>query len=85
MSVHDTGKITQVKELLGIPADEPIFILRAQDKLTYPTLTRYMNYADAIEDSDERPLVDWYTRLANDVSQFAEFAATKPERMKLPD
>jgi hypothetical protein len=31
MSVHDAD-YSKVKKLLGIPEDEPIFILRAQDK-----------------------------------------------------
>lgn len=30
----------------GIPADEPVFILRAQDKLAFPIISRYANMAD---------------------------------------
>jgi hypothetical protein len=41
MGVHDLDKYPEVKALLGIPEDEPIFILRAQDVLFRPTLAAY--------------------------------------------
>lgn len=41
MGVHDLSVYPQVKELLGIPADEPIFILRAQDITYQPMLAVY--------------------------------------------
>jgi hypothetical protein len=37
MGVHDVDATQECKKLLGIPEDEPIFILRAQDIL-YPAI-----------------------------------------------
>lgn len=42
MGVHvDAEVYEQVKALLGIPADEPIFILRAQDEFSESLISKY--------------------------------------------
>lgn len=41
MGVHDLSAYPEVKRLFGIPEDEPIFILRAQDILYPATLGAY--------------------------------------------
>lgn len=42
MGVHQNRETyLKIKELLGIPADEPIFILRAQDQFSTRTLRYY--------------------------------------------
>lgn len=41
MGVHDKSVFPQIRELLGIPDGEPIFVLRAQDRLYCPTLAAY--------------------------------------------
>lgn len=80
MGVHDTDKYDEIRTLLGIPHDEPIFILRGQDKSAAETVDDYMiNAQDAGADSEflagvERSLVN-----------FEHFAVTHPERMKVPD
>lgn len=42
MGVHDTDKYPAIKSLLGIPEDEPIFILRGQDALAADTIHHYV-------------------------------------------
>lgn len=41
MSVHDLSVYPDIKDLLEIPQDEPIFILRAQDRSSVETLKFY--------------------------------------------
>jgi hypothetical protein len=48
VGVHNVEVYPEVKRLLGIPEDEPIFIIRAQDKLSLPTV---MYYADEAFDA----------------------------------
>lgn len=49
MGVHDIDKYAEIKRLLDIPEDEPIFIFRAQDMLMpdviYDYRRRYMRRA----------------------------------------
>lgn len=44
MGVKD-GKYPQAKKALGIPPDEPIFVIRAQDNLARLIIARYKNAA----------------------------------------
>lgn len=39
--VHQKNKYAEIKEALGIPEDEPIFILRAQDQLSPSMIDLY--------------------------------------------
>lgn len=41
MGVHDKERYAEIKEALGIPQDEPIFILRAQDQLSKAMIDLY--------------------------------------------
>jgi hypothetical protein len=41
MGVHDVDKYPEIKRLLGIPEDEPIFIFRAQDFLMEDVVRYY--------------------------------------------
>jgi hypothetical protein len=53
MGVHKTEVYPEIKALLGIPEDEPIFILRAKDNASVSTLSHYENTAAALGSSDE--------------------------------
>jgi hypothetical protein len=53
MGVHDLEKNAEVKVLLGIPEDEPIFIIRAQDDLSYEVIDYYRKTAKSIGASKE--------------------------------
>jgi hypothetical protein len=87
MSVHDAD-YKKVKELLGIPEDEPIFVLRAQDRLSLPTIQRYANFAAQVEATVERPEPFSQEWLANKDAVIEEFSAWQQEhsgKVKLPD
>ena len=59
-----------------IPDDEPIFVLRAKDRLAVRTLTAYFS---AIEDPE-------HARAAGvRLEDFKRFSREHPERMKDPD
>lgn len=46
MSVHDIQHYPEIKRLLGIPEDEPIFILRAQDEVSLDTVEAYIDMSE---------------------------------------
>ena len=59
-----------------IPDDEPIFLLRAKDRLAIRALTAYFS---AIEDPEHARAV------AARLEDFKRFSREHPERMKDPD
>lgn len=88
MGVHDLDKYAEIKEALGIPEDEPIFIIRAKDRLA-PTIIDlydliYMSTAkvagvtasDAMKFSDD--IRDVYDAVA-------DYQRTHPDTVKVPD
>jgi hypothetical protein len=86
MGVHNTPEVyAEVKRLLGIPEDEPIFILRGQDDLAMHTVTRYRNTADSIEDNSVKPDQDWLDGMDGVIAKFAEFRNANPDRMHVPN
>lgn len=80
MGVHEGGAYPKVKELLGIPKDEPVFILRAQDKLSMPMLARYENMARQIEDG---PSQEWFMNLGAVMHTFNDWQ--HENKTKVPD
>lgn len=84
MSVHDAD-YEKVKKLLGIPKDEPIFVLRAQDKLAVPTIARYRTFADSIEHPEDRRADEWFASLDEDTAKFTEWQRENADKVKLPD
>ena len=88
MGVHDTENYAQVKKLLGIPGDEPIFILRAQDTIaatiieTYRVLYNVIAQAAGIDYSIRRYFSD---HLQSCYANFQQYAAKYPDRIKVPD
>lgn len=85
MGVHDTDKYNDVKNILGIPEDEPIFILRAQDDLALHSVVRYKNQAASIEDPAKKRTGEWADDMDSVISDFTAFRNENPDRMKLPD
>jgi hypothetical protein len=47
MSVHDTQHYPEIKRMLGIPEDEPIFIIRGQDKVAVDAIDFYVDLSEA--------------------------------------
>jgi hypothetical protein len=80
MGVHKTEVYPEIKKLLDIPEDEPIFILRAQDKAALPTLIDYEDEADHKGASDE-----FYNSLEPIYEDFRKWQADNPDKVKVPD
>jgi len=59
-----------------IPDDEPLFILRAQDRKALPALLAYLMILDNI---------DHKANVKKSVDDFRQFQFDHPERMKEPD
>lgn len=84
MSVHDAN-YKKVKKELGIPEDEPIFVIRGKDDLALHAVVSYANVARQIEDPAVRPDDEWFDHLDEIASHFANFRNANPDRMKVPD
>lgn len=81
MGVHADPEIyTTVREFLGIPEDEPIFILRAQDKIAYDTIYFYSGLAANI--GCDPTFLEGIRQIYN---KFSHFSVENSERMKRPD
>lgn len=72
-------------QIEGIPDDEPVFVLRAQDKFALPTLFRYKNLVRGIEDEDQQRTQEWFDNLDDVLDNFSLFASEFPDKIKLPD
>jgi len=59
-----------------IPDDEPIFILRAKDICALPTI---LQYAGFVSNNDHR------RNVSKRATEFHDFSANNPDRMKQPD
>lgn len=79
MGVHDLDKYPEVKRLLGIPEDEPIFILRAQDKFSTETVAAY---ADIVFDEVS---TDFNDGMDENEKQFREWQSANKDKVKIPD
>jgi len=80
VSVHDKHLYAGIKQDLGIPLEEPIFILRAQDKQALPVLKLYLLNNLAGPGTEQ-----WAEEMANCIEDFDRYADTHPDRMKEPD
>jgi hypothetical protein len=79
VSVHDKEYYPAIKKLLGIPEDEPIYILRAQDKFSAGVITAHRSTAE----SAAKP--EWASRVQREIDDFRFFQQKNPERVKVPD
>ena len=84
MSVHDAN-YKKIKKELGVPEDEPIFILRGKDDLAAAIVARYKNMAAQIEDEDKQPSDEWFSQMESVCRDFNDFRNSHPELMKVPD
>jgi len=91
MSVHDKDAEAKAKALFGIPEDEPIFVLRAQDRLYGPMLAIYEQlYVSAIRtvragaflDGDEMEFAD-HVGMCYDEGR--RWQKANEDRVKIPD
>ena len=80
MGVHDVDKYPEVKRLLGIPEDEPIFIIRGKDESAMEAITAYTAIADRLGASNE------FLQGMGGVSiQFAAWRTDNRHKVKIPD
>lgn len=88
MGVRDVDKYGEIKDLLGIPSDEPIFIIRGQDMLACPVIETYRTTYNVIAKTEE---VEYEVRrhfsdhLLSVLSEFHRFEVRRPSAMKIPD
>jgi hypothetical protein len=72
----DTGRLVSRAEGVPVPEDEPLFILRAQDRNALPML---MAYHAICQDLNHQGNV------IKSINDFDEFRKKYPDRMKEPD
>lgn len=80
MGVHAKSFYPEIKKLLAIPPDEPIFILRAQDKAAEASIESYQIRAES-----KGAVSEFLEGVGEAVTEFRQFKAANPERMKVPD
>lgn len=79
MSVHDTDKYPEIKRLLDIPEDEPIFILRAQDQIANLAIIDYISRCKGI-------CSKMFIGDVSDVAMaFSSWRVRNPGKVKVPD
>jgi hypothetical protein len=74
------GKVS----IKGIPADEPVFILRAQDALAIQTIARYQTFAHALDGTSARA-PEFVSSLDEVMADFRSWQSDNPDALKLPD
>ena len=63
-----------------IPDDEPVFILRAKDRLAVASVLRWMELAYEAGVNDEKMM-----KVTDHLNAMILFSIEHPERMKIPD
>jgi len=84
MSVHDAN-YKKIKKELGVPEDEPIFILRGKDDLAAAIVARYKNMAAGIEDPAKMPSEEWFMGMESVCREFNNFRNDNPDLVRVPD
>lgn len=77
-TTHTIARLVNRASGKPIPDDEPVFILRGQDRLAEHAIESYCELCVGSADETGRAA---YSRM----EEFTEFAQRHPERMKTPD
>jgi hypothetical protein len=80
VAVRDPKAEKAAKRAYGIPEDEPIFVLRAQDKLSTRIVARYRNDAATAD----LP-VEFIDDLDTTLNSFSDWQTENADKVKLPD
>lgn len=72
----EDGRLINKHTNQPVPDDEPLFILRAQDRKALPALMAYIQIVD---------LLDHKASVMKSINDFRAFQEKNPERMKEPD
>jgi hypothetical protein len=73
----------KVRELLEIPVDEPIFVLRAQDWFSVMILNYYLSRV--MEDLTTEEAIKWEKDMAKVIHDFFMWRNVNPDKIKRPD
>lgn len=74
-----TGDIVKRSNGEVVPEDEPLFLIRARDRLALATLQHYLYLSQADGCNDFH-----FEHLNADIKAFEKFRSDHPERMKQP-
>lgn len=89
MGVHDMDRYDEVKRLLGIPEDEPIFVLRAQDKYAAVAVEDYVHTVyvgeRGVSGQASSDLRAWRDKGFDHANSFYEWQDVNPDKIKTPD
>lgn len=88
MSVHRSPEIySHIKQLLDIPQDEPIFILRAQDKFSVETIKSYRKRVQDGTRPNLRHLnwQNWFMNMGSVINDFLNWQRDHKDKVKVPD
>ncbi len=75
-TINEDGKLVRRVDGVPVPDDEPLFILRAQDKNTLPVLLAYHIICQDLSHK---------ANVVKSIKDFQTFQNKHPERMKEPD
>ncbi len=78
--VHDEEVYADIRELLYIPKDEPIFIIRAKDQVSVLVLMNYLAHAKKAGCSNE-----FLAEIAHIGNDFTDWRLKNPGKVKVPD
>lgn len=83
----DIETMTKVKELLDVPSDEPIFIIRAQDKFSVKALQKYrMTVRDGIRLRENvTEFKSWWNEVGRYIDEFVDWQRDNRKKVKVPD
>lgn len=81
MGVHDVDKYPEIKRLLGIPEDEPIFILRGQDVIAPDAIRAYARKCKLMGFVSQR----FTSQVEVCADEMASWQGANRERVKTPD
>lgn len=72
----EDGRLVRRADGVPVPEDEPLFILRAQDRNALPVLVAYNAICQNLEHN---------ANVTKSIKDFTDFRNSNPERMKEPD
>lgn len=88
MGVHQSDDIYyQIKSILGIPPNEPIFILRAQDKYSVKTIQDYRKKVrDGVKPKNMGlNFHNWFSNVGSVINDFINWQRDNLDKVKVPD
>lgn len=86
MGVHQNKEVyTEIKKLLDIPVDEPIFIIRAQDKFSFSIIKNYKNTVIGNIPIGNKKWNEWKEQVESIMDNFINWQRANRDKVKVPD